>query len=277
MDHGTFRQLAAGSVLDDLDAAERERFRSHRSGCSSCRRLTDELLEVTFDLALAAPARRPTSETWEGIRDAMRERAAEPRPAKEPRLAMSVAAGEIAVLRRETHRSRVFGLASLAAAAVLAVVAYGLTIRVAELTGDLNASRSATASARAAASATASVLAEQGAAMTVAVDPGHRTATLQAEPLAPSADAVVVYVPDTDRAYLMASHLPPTPAGMVYQLWVADAAGVHALGTFSYGGGGPFVAPLGVDLGHATATMVTLEPAGGAHGSPGPQVVFGEL
>lgn len=270
MDHGTLRQLAAGSVLDDLDPAERERFRSHRAACAACRRLSDELLETTFDLALAAPARRPSAGTWRRVRHAIRERDAE------QRLAASVA-GEIAVLRREARRSWMFGVTSLAVAAVLAVVGLGLTVRMAELTVDLNASRSAAASAQVAVSATAAILAQQGAAMAVAVDPGHRTVTLEAEPLAPSADAVVVYVPGTDRAYLMASHLPATPVGMVYELWVADPAGVHALGTYTYDGDGPFLAPLRVDLGRATATMVTLEPAGGAHGSPGPQVVFGEL
>ena len=29
----------------------------------------------------------------------------------------------------------------------------------------------------------------------------------------------------------MAANLPPTPAGHVYQLWYADTAGVHPLGT----------------------------------------------
>jgi hypothetical protein len=37
------------------------------------------------------------------------------------------------------------------------------------------------------------------------------------------------------------------------------------------------MAPVGVDLAHSAAVMVTLEPSGGATGAPGPQVVFGEL
>jgi hypothetical protein len=35
--------------------------------------------------------------------------------------------------------------------------------------------------------------------------------------------------------------------------------------------------PFGVDLASAKATMITLEPVGGAQGEPGPQVAFGEL
>ena len=100
---------------------------------------------------------------------------------------------------------------------------------------------------------------------------------MTAEPVAPAANAVVVYRPGTGDAFLMADHLPATPDGMVYQLWAADADGVHPLGTFRYDGDGPFLAPFGVDLGTSAAAMVTLEPVGGAIGEPGPQVVFGEL
>ena len=76
---------------------------------------------------------------------------------------------------------------------------------------------------------------------------------------------------------MMAADLPASPAGTVYQLWSADVAGVHALTTFTCDGRHACLAPFGVDLAPATATMITLEPAGGAQGEPGPQVAFGEL
>ncbi len=66
--------------------------------------------------------------------------------------------------------------------------------------------------------------------------------------MAPDALARVVFRPGTTDAFLMATELPATPAGHVYQLWVADAAGVHALGTFRHDGRGAFIAPFGVDL-----------------------------
>lgn len=83
-------------------------------------------------------------------------------------------------------------------------------------------------------------------------------------------------LPEPSQTY-MAMALPATPAGQVYQLWVADDTGVHALGTFHFDGQGAFVAPFGVDLGDSAAAMVTREPEGGAQGEPGPQVVFGEI
>jgi hypothetical protein len=65
--------------------------------------------------------------------------------------------------------------------------------------------------------------------------------------------------------------------GSGYQLWYADAAGVHGLQTVAFDGNGPFMAPIDADLASATAVMITLEKTGGATGDPGPQVVFGEL
>jgi len=65
--------------------------------------------------------------------------------------------------------------------------------------------------------------------MAVALDPSHLTASLHAEPVAPTARAIVVYRPGSDEAYLMATDLPATPAGSVYQLWIADAGGIAVI------------------------------------------------
>lgn len=113
--------------------------------------------------------------------------------------------------------------------------------------------------------------------MAAAMNPQHVTVALAAEPAAPNANAVVVFVPGTDSSYLVAENLPATPSGHGYQLWYADAAGVHGLQTVAYDGNGTFVVPLAVDLSSSTAVMVTLEETGGAKGTPGEQVVFGEL
>jgi hypothetical protein len=75
----------------------------------------------------------------------------------------------------------------------------------------------------------------------------------------------------------MATGMPATPVGSVYELWAADATGVHPGPTFTCTGSGPCLASLGMDLAGKTAAMVTLEPAGGAVSQPGPQVVFGQL
>jgi hypothetical protein len=111
----------------------------------------------------------------------------------------------------------------------------------------------------------------------VVLAPDHATASLAPEPMAAGAEVYVVYRPGTAEAWLMAGNLPATPSGKVYQLWSADTAGVHPLTTFTCDGTHACLAPFGIDLAAAKATMITLEADGGAQGEPGPQVAFGEL
>lgn len=245
--------LAAGSVLDDLDPDERRAYDGHRRTCAACRSLERDLDRVLADLALAAPERRPPRELFDDVRAAIG--LAEP------------SAPPTQHLRRSPGAPF---LAALGLAAALGVVAVGLGLRTTSLADELAAADARLAGLQAEVAAEQQVIA-------AALAPDHVTATLHAEPVAPAASAHVVYRPGTKEAYLVAHGLPPTPAGSVYQLWYADEAGVHALGTYAHDGEGPFVAPFGIDLAESAAAMVTLEPVGGASGEPGPQVVFGEL
>jgi len=262
MDHGTLRQLAAGAALDDLDPAERREFDAHVGWCASCTGLARDLDDVLGELALATPGMAPPPGLRNAVMNAL-PRAGQGRSGRPPVDAPRRAAVVVPWHARSSRSSRTLALAGLATAAVLAIAAVGLGVRTVQLDGDVAVARTR--------------LADQAAAMAVVVDPAHRSASLNAEPAAPIATAIVVYRPGTRDAYVMANHLPATPDGMVYQLWSADSSGVHPFGTFRYDGEGPFLASFGVDLASATAAMVTLEPIGGATGEPGPQVVFGKL
>jgi len=158
----------------------------------------------------------------------------------------------------------------MALAAVLGLVAVGLGARGIALQDELERSTAQVAALQA-------EMQDQGAVLTAAMDPEHRMVALESEELAEGATAVVVFVPGTETSYILAENLPATPAGHGYQLWYADADGVHPLQTVGFDGSGSFVAPLDVDLASSTAVMLTLEGSGGAAGEPGPQVVFGEL
>jgi len=268
------RLLAAGAALEDLEPAEAEAWGAHRAGCAECRTLEGDLATVLVDLALAVPERIPPPDLLDAVRRAIRVGAADP-------VTLSgIAADEPASLddarvRHETRsdaRSRARGpqLAILGLAAALAITAVGLGARSIALQGDLDRVGAQVASLQARLSGSDTVIA-------AAMDPGHVAVALHAEPLAPAAAATVMFVPGTSRAYVVAEGLPATPSGHGYQLWYADAAGVHPLQTVPFDGNGAFVAPLGVDLSAAGAVMITLEDAGGATGDPGPQVVFGQL
>lgn len=273
--------LVAGALLDDLDPTELERYEAHQPGCERCAVLTTELGRTLVDLALVAPARRPPVSLGQSIRAAIAADrltaagpdglAAGPAPMAAVRpMVPDVPAEPVPWVTRLGWRgspgSRLAPVLAIGLAVVaVAVGAWGLSSR-----SDLDR---ATAEAQRSRDA----LALQSRALAVAMSGAHRSVTLEAEALAPNADAMVVYEPGRTHAYLLASDLPATPAGSVYQLWTADTTGVHGLGTYAFDGQGMFVADFGRDLAGASAVMVTLEPDGGAAGEPGPQVVFGQL
>ena len=268
LDHVTLRELAAGAALDDLDVDERDALTVHLASCAPCRGLRAELDDVMADLALVAPTLHAPASLRSEVMAALRE---PPRyvdaPVRIPELAAAGHAGS----RAGDHRGRRIGTwAAVGLAAVLGVVAVGLTGENQRLLAERQA-------AEAAAAAAEQELQARQAAIAVIADPSHVTAPLEPDELAPASTAMVVFRPGTSDAYLMAVDLPATPDGQVYQLWYADAAGVHPLGTYHHDGQGAFVAPFGVDLANSAAAMVTLEPEGGVQGEPGPQVVFGEF
>jgi len=297
MDHRTFRELAAGAALDDLDDAERAALDIHLASCAPCRDEARGLVDTAGLLAYAVPSRRPPAALRGGVLatiTALDRRpvgipaatlayagsgptlAAPTVPTDPSRLAPAPAATTTAAiveretLRRERSRFRRLSFAGLAAAAVLAIAVGGLGVTAVDLGNQL--ARRTTERDVAVAQ-----LARTDQAMAVVLAPDHATAQLTTEPMAAEASVYVVYRPGTTEAWLMAGNLPEPPAGQVYQLWSADAAGVHALTTFTCGASDACLAPFGVDLADATATMITLEPAGGSQGEPGPQVAFGEL
>jgi len=287
MDHGTYRELAAGAALDDLDPTELASLDAHLGSCPPCRAAARELVDAAGLLALAVPQRRPPGALRGGVLAAVAASdsglvrmpaplAAAP-PAREPETPGGVTETnsrgnlvDLQAARRERTRYRRLSIAGLAVAAALAIAVGGLGATAAGLRSDLEAASSER-------DAAVARLATTDEAMSVVLAPDHATATLAPEPMAADAAVYVVYRPGTTEAWMMSGNLPATPGGKVYQLWSADTAGVHPLTTFTCDGMHACIAPFGVDLAAAKATMVTLEPDGGAQGEPGPQVAFGEL
>jgi hypothetical protein len=284
MDHGTFRELAAGAALDDLDPAERAALDAHLGACPPCRDVARELVDSAGMLAYAVPRRTPPLALLGGVLAAVAASEGQPvdlaaaAPTPIPIQGAATAdpgdtSGvilELDTLRRERTRYRRLSFAGLAAAAALAIAVGALGATASGLQSDLDA-------ATLQRDAAVAQLATNDAAMTVALTPGHATATMKPEPIAEQATVYVVYMPGTPQAWMMAGNLPATPAGEVYQLWLADSSGVHPGTTFTCDGSSPCLAPFDADLASADATMITLEPVGGATGEPGPQVAFGTL
>jgi hypothetical protein len=300
MDHRTFRELAAGAALDDLDAPERASLDDHVAACPTCRAEARALVDTAGLLALAVPARTVPASLRGSVLAAIA--ASEHRPVGISAATLAYAAGaaapprpmslpgsgtgaaragtpdsrstgavvDIETVRRERTRYRRLSFAGLAAAAALAIAVGALGATAAGLNADLDAATRER-------DAAVAQLATTDAAMAVALAPDHSTAMLTPDPIAAQAIMYVVYRPGTTDAWLMAGGLPTTQAGTVYQLWSADASGVHALTTFTCDVSHACLAPFGVDLAASRAAMITLEPVGGAQGEPGPQVAFGTL
>ena len=269
IDHDPFIHLVAGRELGGLDDAEDIELDRHLVGCARCAAEARAFDDTMAGLALVAPARHPPQSLELSIMTAIRAVTVTPVPDPMPFRPTAVMGGEGSSWRRWVLRSWPRPLAAGLAAALL-IVSLGAWRGVVNLQSELDQQRASVAAAQ-------SQLALQGAAMAVALDPRHVAAALAPEIIAPAAVAQVVYRPGTDEAYLIADHVPATPAGKVYQLWYADGAGVHPLATVAFDGTGVLTVPFSVDLGGKAAAMVTLESVGGAQGTPGPQVVFGDL
>jgi len=284
MSHDAAMELVtAGAALGDLAPEELAPYAAHRRWCLDCRRMERDLDQVLADLSLDAPRRLPPPELLGSVLAGIRasdlppvtgggaradeSTMATPEPAMAPGGHPSAASRTATWRRARPSRRPVAGLALVAA---LALAVAGLGVRDIGRQRELDTAGATIASLEQA-------LAGREGAMTVAMNPGRVAVALQAEPLAPAAQAAIVYLPGSANAWIVVRNLPATPAGHAYQLWFADAAGVHPLEVVPFDGSGPFIAPVHVDLASAAAVMVTLESASGAHGEPGPQVVFGQL
>jgi hypothetical protein len=277
MDHRVFRELAAGAALEDLEPAESTELSAHLAICAPCRREAGRLADVAGLVALAAPPRRPPATMKRSVLVAVAAADRAELPAAPTRLwpvpdpsAQPIQVTASAAARPPVVRWRAAAVLGLAATIVLGVATGALLVQNRSLDGSL----AAPAAER---DAAVRQLAADTAAMGVVLAPDHATAVLHPESLAPAAVAYVFYRPGEKDAWLMATGMPATPVGSVYELWAADATGVHPGPTFTCTGSGPCLASLGMDLAGKTAAMVTLEPAGGAVSQPGPQVVFGQL
>ena len=108
--------------------------------------------------------------------------------------------------------------------------------------------------------------------------PGVKVASLAGSDMARSAGAVVLFDPESNKAWLYAYNLPLLPAGKVYQLWAIDDKPVSA-GTFSpdVGQKGRLMVKNLPDLSHAKKFAVSLEPAGGRPQPTGAIYLIGQL
>ncbi len=260
MDHAAFAELTAGRAIGDLDQEERRSIERHLPVCSRCRALGQELDEVLSGLALLAPARPVPAGLGAGVLARIRADATGTEVWQMP--------APVGGLRSRLTVPAWLG-AGLGSAAVVVIAALGLQV------GSLRAENDGW---RQLAQAATAELETRASAMAVLADPAHATAWLAPSEGRTGHGALVLFVPGAAEAWVVADDLPPTPEGFVYRFWHADEAGVHGGKAFAWDGRGVLSVEVPVDLGDASAAMLTLEPASAdPDAAPGEDVVFGEI
>jgi hypothetical protein len=237
-----FEELAVGWALHALEPEDADAFLPHLSGCTRCREIVDETIEVMADLASAAPSAEPPAGLGERLRaevartpqDASAERPepvapwapAPPTPAAVSAAAVPAAVPSVAPAGVPVPRRR--WTTVLVAAAFAAVVGLGGWTVV--LMGDRN-------DARDTAAAEASMVEEL-------LRPGPATVV----PVSHDGRTVATLLARDDGVQVVSHALAPNDRDAeTYVLWGLDQGTPKALGTFDVDGSGLELRTLEVD------------------------------
>lgn len=224
-------ELTAAYALDALEPEERQAYEAHLRDCESCRDELASFSGVTEALAVAASGSDPAPE----LRD---------------RILASARAEPQVVVPFEPRSRRTMPVLA-AAVAVAAVIALGLGLWSARLSGELDDARTA--------------LEQQREAAAVLANPEARAIALT------KGQGRLVVDPD-GRAVLVLGGLSPAPAGKTYEIWVVEGDAPVPAGLFAGQEDAELVSVEGaVDKGNVVA--VTIEDAGGVDAPTTAQVI----
>src|SRR5256714_1781750 len=299
MRHEEFKELLALEATGALEAGERGPLEGHLSSCAECRaelrEMTDAVAALAYTVAPVAPPASLRARVLERIRavdpselkavdtselkDDARDTVADARARRR-----AVADDARGVLKRFSLWQLLTASPSLsfgAAAAAVAVVLLGATTLmlwsrtealrtdVARLSSRLDESEKEVAGTR-------EQLASARDASDLLASPDARVMQLAGKEVAPQARAVLAYDHSTGRAVLMASGLPPAPAGKEYQLWLIADKGPVPGGTFKTGADGRARMSDRLPAGVSKPTFaVTLEREGGESAPKGEMYLLG--
>ena len=296
MRHEDYKQLLALEVVGALDGGERASLDEHLTACAECRGelrgLADAASALVYTVAPVQPAPELRSNILARVRamgpPEVREapaQAAGLREVPSDSRAAAEATGARAAARPSRELLRGLSLwqllawrpalgfgAAAAAAAVLLLGLASLTLwnrnrtlgaEVARLYGQLREAQGELAGQR-------EQLASARNIDELLASPGVRVAELAGQKPAPQAHATLAYDRGTGRAVIMATGLPPCPAGHAYQLWlIADNKPLPG-GTFKADAEGRARMSDRLPPGFASpAFAVTLEREGGVRAPEG--------
>jgi hypothetical protein len=297
MRHEDYKQMLALEAVGALEEGERGALLAHLPSCEGCRAELRELADAAAALAYTvAPAQPPPHMRADIL---ARARAVDPSevfvdPSEAVRPSEAVDPSEARGGRARAQGRALpegFGLWQLlawrpalgvaAAAALAGLVLLGaatlalwgrnrsLSAEVARLSGQLRDAEGELAGQREQLAGARDVDALLSA-------PATRVAEMSGKKPAPQAHASIAYDRSTGRAVIMATGLPPCPAGHAYQLWlIADNKPLPG-GTFTTDAAGRARMSDRLPPGHAAPTFaVTLEREGGVPAPEGDVFLLG--
>jgi anti-sigma-K factor RskA len=244
MRHEDYKQLVALDALGALEAGERRTLEEHLPSCAECRAELSELRDASASLAYTVAPVLPPTELRARILE--RVRAVDPSevfvdpseviaaPSSSGRSASRVAAPERearGLLKSFSLWQLLTGRPSLgfgAAFAAVAIVVLGLaTLSLWQRTGALGREVARLfeklTDAKSELGAQREQIASARGMDELLNSPDARVTRLSGKAPAPQARAMLAYDRSTGRAVMIASGLPPAPAGHEYQLWlIAD-------------------------------------------------------
>jgi anti-sigma-K factor RskA len=311
MEHEEYRELLALEALGALDAEQLRSLAAHVERCAECRRdgaqMRDAAASLAYTIAPVAPpaslrarvlesvkASKSVAETVVGVEEGKAKPTKPTKPAKpanDPRTPRAVvpraAPPEYGTWQLLASRPPLMygAMAAALLVAALAVASALLWNRTNEYRAELirlseNANRSRAEASRQTEAAAERARVEADRAREVRemlAAPGARLIRLAGTESAPRARASVVYDSASGRALLLASELPPPPAGKAYQLWYIAGGPPQPGGTFTPDGqGGSVMRDQAPPEGrNASLFVVTLEPAGGVQAPTGDKYLLG--
>jgi anti-sigma-K factor RskA len=202
--HEQFADELAVYALNELHGDDLQEFEQHLETCASCRRELQAMRSDLGLLGLSVVGPRPPARSKERLMRAI---------ADEPRGVATPAA-------TTTTGRKNFWLAWIPAAIALAVIVFAISLRqsnqslhdqIAELRNRYNDQKIQLAQA------------QENMRLLLAPDAVHVSLTPPKSGKQPNATAIVS--PSQNRMTLMASNLPPVPAGKAYELWIIPPQG----------------------------------------------------
>ncbi|HEX6045450.1 MAG TPA: anti-sigma factor [Pyrinomonadaceae bacterium] len=191
MAHEDYKAMLPARALSALDAGEAQALNQHLAECAECREELASWERTASALALDAKPMEPSPEVRQRIMSAVREEK-DTRDEKHARADNDARVLPFAPVRRNVWRS----LGAIAAVVLFLALLVGLVVLWQQNR----------------------TLRQQNELANILSEPGSRLTELKGTAQASTATAKLAYARD-GRALLLATNLPPAPAGKEYQLW----------------------------------------------------------